>query len=83
MPIYEYVCSECGRVSEHLVFAKEETVACPECGSGELKRLLSVSSTASGVKEGHRLPGSRDTGCCGSSPGTQGCVPGSCCGKAP
>ncbi len=83
MPIYEYVCTECGQVSEHLVFGKEEDVSCPGCGGGKLKRLLSVSSTASGAKGAHRIPGAGDTGCCGTSPAAQGCVPGSCCGKAP
>ncbi|ROQ90689.1 FmdB family zinc ribbon protein [Desulfosoma caldarium] len=83
MPIYEYVCTHCGEVSEHLVLGKDEAVSCPACGSAGVKKLLSVSSRASGAKDGHRVPGPRDTGCCGTSPAAQGCVPGSCCGKAP
>jgi hypothetical protein len=58
-------------------------VACPHCGGANMKKLLSTSSTASGAKSGAgRLPGAGDTPCCGSSPSSQGCVPGSCCGKA-
>ncbi len=82
MPIYEYLCLKCGAVSEHLVFNASEPIRCPECDGGELKKLLSVTSDASGVSDGGRLPGPGDTSCCGHSPGSQGCVPGSCCGKA-
>ncbi len=82
MPIFEFVCRSCGGVSEQLVLGTAEGVCCPECGGSDLTKLLSAPSSASGVKAGGRLPGSGDTGCCGSAPGTRGCVPGSCCGKA-
>ncbi|WP_073038750.1 FmdB family zinc ribbon protein [Desulfacinum infernum] len=82
MPIYEYVCGRCGRVSEHLVFGGSEPTVCTHCGSGALHRLLSAPSPASGSRPAHRVASAGDTGCCGSSPGTRGCVPGSCCGKA-
>lgn len=81
MPIFEYLCVECARVTERLVFSEAETVECPHCGSTRMQKLLSVTSSASGVKGENRLPGKDDTGCCGSRPGTQGCVPGSCCGR--
>jgi len=44
MPIYEYKCQRCGQVSEIIVrnvYASEEK-ACPNCGSHELKKLISV-----------------------------------------
>jgi len=82
MPIFEYVCSDCGNTSEHLVFNNEDTISCPNCQSKELKKLLSVTSSASGTKDQGRIAGAGDTGCCGSRPSTQGCIPGSCCGKA-
>ncbi|KPJ51289.1 hypothetical protein AMJ40_00330 [candidate division TA06 bacterium DG_26] len=44
MPIYEYRCSECGKVME--VFQKQskpnETVVCPGCGSKKVERLISA-----------------------------------------
>lgn len=81
MPIYEYLCLKCGTISEHLVLGSSESVQCPECDARELKKLLSVSSDASGVDHPGRLPGPGDTGCCGSGPAARGCIPGSCCGK--
>ncbi|MGQ9688230.1 MAG: FmdB family zinc ribbon protein [Desulfobaccales bacterium] len=43
MPIYEYCCSACGKVSEFLILSLTSpfTPQCPRCGSMELKRLLS------------------------------------------
>ncbi|WP_084055644.1 FmdB family zinc ribbon protein [Desulfacinum hydrothermale] len=82
MPIYEYVCDRCGGVSEHLVLGDSEVPACSHCGSTALRKLLSAPSAASGVRPSDRVAGPGDTGCCGSSPDVQGCVPGSCCGKA-
>ena len=81
MPIFEFLCGSCGNVFEKLTYGNSEVVACLKCGSTDLTKLLSRSSTLSGKQEG-RLPGSGDTGCCGTAPSTRGCVPGSCCGKA-
>lgn len=82
MPIYEFLCTSCGQVSEHLVLGEREVIRCSACGAHEMKRILSVSSSASGTKESGRFPGPGDTACCGSSPSAGGCIPGSCCGKA-
>lgn len=42
MPIYEYSCESCGRVTEALQrFADPPLAACPHCG-GTLKKLLSA-----------------------------------------
>ncbi|MEW6114501.1 MAG: zinc ribbon domain-containing protein [Thermodesulfobacteriota bacterium] len=49
MPIFEFECCRCGKEFERLVFASEEgSVACPECGSKETKKVVSVFS-CSGV----------------------------------
>lgn len=82
MPLYDYLCLECGKVSEILVAGTDDSPRCQACGSGSLKRLLSAHAAISGVK-GNRMPGPGDTACCGSSPGmAQGCAgPGSCCGR--
>ncbi len=82
MPIYEFKCQDCGKISEILVFSSENQIECPECNSNNLKKLMSATSSLTG-SSGHKLPGPNDTGCCGSRPheaaGCQG--PGSCCGK--
>ncbi len=41
MPIFEYRCTGCGLDFERLVRG-EEPVACPECGTTRVRRLLSV-----------------------------------------
>ncbi len=84
MPIFEFLCASCGNVSEKLVLGSEENVVCAKCGGSEVKKLLSTTSTASGAKQGERLPmpGTGGGACCGSAPAARQCVPGSCCGKA-
>lgn len=47
MPIYEYRCQSCTTTFEALVRGKT-TVACPECGSAALHKLVSVPFVASG-----------------------------------
>lgn len=82
MPIFEFVCASCGNVFEKIVYAESEELACEKCGSSELTKLLSTPSSLSGVKSEGKIAGAGDTGCCGHSPSSKGCVPGSCCGKA-
>jgi putative FmdB family regulatory protein len=41
MPMYEYACRKCEHTFEALVF-DGEAVACPECQSSRLERLLSL-----------------------------------------
>ncbi len=84
MPIYEYWCKDCGATNEILVFSTQNVVACPSCGSKNLEKLMSVTSSLTG-SQGHHLPGPKDTACCGSRPGeAAGCAgPGSCCGRGP
>ncbi len=82
MPIFEFLCTSCGNVFEKVVYGGSEEVCCLKCGSAQLTKLLSATSSLSGAKHEGKLPGIGDTGCCGSAPSYQGCVPGSCCGKA-
>lgn len=82
MPLYEYLCLECGTTSERLVTGSSDPPRCRSCGGTNLKKLLSAHSGVSVAKD--RLPGPGDTACCGDAPGRHpGCAgPGSCCGKA-
>jgi putative FmdB family regulatory protein len=47
VPIYEFECRDCGHRFEELVGShvgtETDQVACPECGSSRLERLLSTS----------------------------------------
>ena len=62
MPIYEYVCQQCGAVSEFLsrVEGKEQEIQCPECGSGDMAQILSSSNF---TMHGSARP--RGKTCCG------------------
>ena len=44
MPIFEFVCSQCGKPFEELVrsSAAVSEVACPACGSQQVKKQISV-----------------------------------------
>lgn len=82
MPIFDYLCKDCGKVSEILITGSDQPNSCPACGSSQLKKLLSAHSSFSGASK-HRIPGSGDTACCGKTPAQASCAgPGSCCGKS-
>jgi len=81
MPLFDYLCLDCGETREVLVQGGESPSACIQCGGTHLKKLLSAHSSLSGPTKSN-LPGPGDTSCCGSNPGEASCDgPGSCCGK--
>ena len=47
MPIFEYRCSECGDEFELLVLNSSPVPVCASCGSGDLEKLMSMSSVSS------------------------------------
>lgn len=66
MPIYEYRCLDCGRVTEFLIRSQEQTVRCPHCGSYSMEKLLSVPyvmSSGGYESAGHTTCCGRDTPC--------------------
>jgi putative FmdB family regulatory protein len=44
MPIYEFKCKKCKKIFETLIFspAEEKKLSCPECGSKNNEKLMSV-----------------------------------------
>jgi putative FmdB family regulatory protein len=44
MPIYEFVCTECSKSFEDLVFSlsRIDEVVCPACGSSQVKKKMST-----------------------------------------
>ncbi len=42
MPIYEYICDDCGTKFEKLVRRNQDAIACPSCGESHLKTALST-----------------------------------------
>ena len=61
MPIYDFRCQECGKVSEFLLSSSSDsrTLDCPGCGSQHLERLISAPSL---LRDEANAPG---TTCCG------------------
>jgi len=43
VPIYEYSCRACGKRFQYLILKKEDEggLRCPDCGSRDLKKLIS------------------------------------------
>ena len=74
MPIYEFVCTDCNRRFEELVFKSDEKIRCPECGGENTKRLMSVCRTkiAGGSGDGSLSTGSSCAGCSGGNCSTCG-----------
>ncbi len=81
MPLFDYLCSDCGKQSEILITGSNDKPHCSKCGSANIEKLLSAHSSMSGPAK-NKMPGPGDTACCGSTPGHAGCAgPGSCCGR--
>ncbi len=58
MPIYEFSCLNCSKDSEQLIRSRDwqNEAKCPECGSTELAKKLSVFSASSAEFESVELP---------------------------
>lgn len=70
MPIYEYKCRDCGTVSELLVGVTQEqpAIACEDCGSESVDRLVSQVSFAIHAGLEDVMGGSAASSCsCGGS----------------
>jgi putative FmdB family regulatory protein len=75
MPIYEYLCDDCGEQYERIVMNGSTKIACPKCASEKHTIQLSVfAAPANGTKSsggsssgGSSVPSSG--GCCGGACG--------------
>jgi putative FmdB family regulatory protein len=48
MPIFEYVCQDCGKDFERIVPRHDSTTDCPHCHSERLEKQLSVFAVSGG-----------------------------------
>ena len=69
MPIYEYICQDCGNRFDALRSFKQadEPIPCDVCTSQNTKRALSVFNAHS---SGRVVTGNNPSGCSGCSGGT-------------
>ncbi len=69
MPIYEYICQDCGARFETLRSIKDADtlIPCRSCQSDQTRRALSVFYAQSGTKI---IAGGSSTGCSGCSSGS-------------
>lgn len=72
MPIYEFRCDACGSDFEELVRSSGEQVPCPDCGSDDVGRKLSVFAFKS-VGSTRPSASSAHSSC-------SGCASGNCSG---
>lgn len=50
MPIFDFQCKDCGNKFDLMISNKDKDKAqCPQCGSRDVKQLLSMFATSSGT----------------------------------
>jgi putative FmdB family regulatory protein len=74
MPIYEYTCGECSKGFEHLqrTMADGPRPRCPECGSSQTHRKMSVFAVATDTAGKGAAEAAPMCGRCGGAPGSCG-----------
>ncbi len=74
MPIYEYVCGDCGAQFEEILSPSAPAPACPKCKSANTKKLMSCCRYSSGNADA----GAAKTTARSSGGGCAGCSGGNC-----
>jgi putative FmdB family regulatory protein len=79
VPIYEYICRNCGKIVELLQPMGQNQAGqnCPVCGSADLVKKISAANINRESRGGQAEAGL----CCGRNERPSSCVPGGCCGK--
>jgi putative FmdB family regulatory protein len=77
MPIYDYLCADCGSTYDvfHKVREVIEDVVCPSCGSVNHKRLIGRPNVSVSAASSHTSSSTAPSGC---STEYGGCCGGSC-----
>ncbi|MCX7795968.1 MAG: zinc ribbon domain-containing protein [bacterium] len=66
MPLYEYKCLDCNSKFEVLIKDLSEEIACENCGSKNIKRLISAFSFATTGDSGVRITSGSSCSTCSS-----------------
>jgi len=75
MPVYQYACRSCATRFERLVMGQARP-ACPDCGSEDLERLLSVFAVGARESRAPLPTGGGGCGTCGDPRGPGACALG-------
>ena len=76
MPLFDFRCCDCEKVSELLLSPHATNILCPSCGGSDMEKQLSAPSSLTG-KAAPDFPAGAP--CCGTGPTPGGCPgPGSC-----
>ena len=70
MPIYEFVCEDCGEEFEELILGSKNEIACPKCSSKKCTKKMSAFA----FKSGSTFVGTGKK----ASAGCSGCTSSSC-----
>lgn len=74
MPIYEYSCTDCGKVFEEIVFGERDSIPCPYCKGTHTRKLISRCRT----RMGGEIPTAKSEAGLGDAGGCSSCGGGSC-----
>ena len=77
MPIYEYICEDCGSRYEQIVLSQARAVSCPKCASSRGALQLSVFSARTKSNGANSMNGSASDAAA-SSGGSCACGAGGC-----
>jgi putative FmdB family regulatory protein len=72
MPIFEYICQDCSRRFEVLVYGSKKP-QCPHCHSAKLEQQLSVFAVAASGKSSKSAGNGGPCGSCGDPRGPGAC----------
>jgi putative FmdB family regulatory protein len=64
MPIFEYLCQDCGTKFEKLVRGQNPELACPSCGQNHVDQQLSTFAAHAGSAKPAATPGGCPAGMC-------------------
>lgn len=64
MPIFEYICKDCGKHFEAVIFGANKA-ECPACSGKELEQQLSTFAVSTGSSSRPSMPCGAPQGSCG------------------
>jgi putative FmdB family regulatory protein len=72
MPLFEYICQDCGRDFEKIVPRHDSQTDCPHCNSERVEKQLSVFAVSGGTSSSEAVFSEPGCGRCGAA------TPGAC-----